>query len=92
VLVFDYVGKRLAERERIRGEDERSLDYVQGLGEPIRWGTNDVLPLLHEEGFRHVRTISFDELALSVTGTYDRARAFRFQHIALARVVAPTLP
>jgi hypothetical protein len=40
--------------------------------------------MLYEEGFRHVRSVSFDEITLSFTGTYDRERAFRFQRIVLA--------
>jgi len=37
-----------------------------------------------ECGYRFLRTVSFDELALEYTGTYARERFFRFQAIALA--------
>jgi hypothetical protein len=57
--------------------------------EPIRFGTNDPLPMLFEAGFRHVRSQSFDEICLSLTGTYLRERAFRFQHVCFASRARP---
>jgi methyltransferase (TIGR00027 family) len=92
ILLFDYVGKRMAEGRDIPDKDRATLRYVADLGEPIRWGTNHVLPLLYEEGFRHVRTVTFDDLALTYTGTYDRSREFRFQYVALASCVPPPAP
>ncbi len=83
-IYFDYIGKRMAEGDRIKPEDRALGDEVSRLGEPIRFGTNDPLPLLHACGYRHVRTVSFDELALGLTGTYDRRRMFRFQGICAA--------
>jgi hypothetical protein len=35
--------------------------------------------------------VSFDEMCLSLTGTYDRARMFRFQHCATASRTAHDL-
>lgn len=87
-VCFDYVGKRLVEGQ-VPTEDRLARDRVAEMGEPLRFGVNDVVPLLYEEGFRHVRTVSFDEACLSLTGTYDRRRKFRFQSIAEARVKAP---
>jgi O-methyltransferase involved in polyketide biosynthesis len=87
VLVFDYLGKRFVEGAsggNGRARDRVTHDYVASLGEPIRFGTNDPLPLLYDAGFRYVRTIAFDQACLSLTGTYDRAREFRFQHLAVA--------
>lgn len=83
-IYFDYVGRRLADGERIKASDHAARDEVSRMGEPIRFGTNDPLPLLESCGFRHVRTISFDQIALSLTGTYDRERMFRFQGICVA--------
>ncbi len=83
-VVFDYFMKRIVESEDLPPKDRETRTLVAGLGEPVRFGTNHPLPMLVEEGFRHVRTISFDEIALDFTGTYDRARMFRFQHVALA--------
>ena len=48
-----------------------------------------MLPLLYECGFRWVRSLDFNELALEMLGDYVRDRMFRFQHIALA---APRTP
>lgn len=90
-VVFDYVGKRFVEG---RLKDERDLaarDYVAKLGEPFVFGTNDVLPLLYEVGFRHVRNDTFDELCLTWTGTYERERRFRFQYLAAASRTPPPL-
>ncbi len=86
---FDYVGKRFVEGQLAAEEDRLARDRVAEMGEPLRFGINDVVPLLHEEGFRHVRTVSFDEACLSLTGTYERSRKFRFQSMAQARVRPP---
>ena len=83
-IYFDYVGRRMAEGERLKPEDHAVRDEVSRVGEPLRFGTNDPLPMLAECGFRHVRLVNFDQIALSLTGTYERARAFRFQTICIA--------
>lgn len=88
-LFFDYVGKRFVEGQVKDASDIRARDLVAEMGEPLRFGINDVVPLLFESGFRYVRTTSFDEACLALTGTYDRARKLRFQSIAEARVTAP---
>lgn len=89
VLMFDYVGKRLAARSTGRAADEALLESVAAMGEPFRFGIDDVVPLLAQEGFRYARTTSFDELALELTGSYDRARAFRFQRLCVASATPP---
>jgi methyltransferase (TIGR00027 family) len=89
LLLFDYVGKRMAEGERLRDKDHGVRDEVSGMGEPIRWGTNDPIPLLHAAGFRHVLTLTFDQIALALTGTYERAREFRFQSMCAASPATP---
>jgi methyltransferase (TIGR00027 family) len=91
-LFFDYVGKRFVEGEVKDVNDARARDLVREMGEPLLFGVNDVTPLLYESGFRYVRTTSFDEACLALTGTYDRARKLRFQSIAEARVAAPPRP
>jgi hypothetical protein len=48
-----------------------------------------MLPLLVECGFRWVRTLDFNELALEFMGDYQRDRLFRFQHLALASARTP---
>ena len=90
VLMFDLLGKRMAQGSGIKAKDEKTRDYVGDLGEPIRFGINDVLPLLYDEGFRWVRTVSFDEIGLTFTGSYSRDREFRFQRVALASRSVPT--
>lgn len=89
VLFFDFLGKRMAGGANIRDKDKDTRNYVDDLGEPIRFGTNDILPLLYDEGFRFVRVHSFDEIALAMTGTYEREREFRFQFMAQASLTAP---
>jgi methyltransferase (TIGR00027 family) len=88
-LFFDYVGKRFVTGDVRDPKDREARERVAAMGEPLRFGINDVLPLLYEEGFRHVRTVSFDQACLTLTGTYDRARKLRFQSIAEARVRPP---
>lgn len=83
-LVFDHFAKAFALRQSKNEADAKTHELVDALGERFLFGTNDALPMLHEEGFRHVRSASFDEITLSFTGTYDRDRAFRFQRIVLA--------
>lgn len=90
-VVFDYFTKDLVEGSSGRKEDEAIRDWLDNVGEPIIFGTNDILPLLYEVGFRSVRTLSFDEAALSLTGTYDRWRQFRFPRLAVAMKSNPAL-
>jgi len=86
-VIFDHLTRSFVEgtTKSKPDADTKSRELVAALGERFVWGTNDALPMLYEEGFRHVRTVSFDEIALSLTGTYDRERAFRFQRIVTAR-------
>lgn len=91
MVAFDLFGKRF-----VRGEvkDKAAQSAREGLaemGEPIYFGTDDVLPLLVEEGFRKVHVESFDEIALDLLGDYARERQFRFQSIAYASVARPLL-
>jgi hypothetical protein len=50
----------------------------------MQFGIDDATPLLAECGYRYLRTVSFDELALQYVGSYARERFFRFQAIAVA--------
>ncbi|MDB4961457.1 MAG: O-Methyltransferase involved in polyketide biosynthesis [Myxococcales bacterium] len=89
LVAFDYVGKKLAAGANLSAKDQQTRDYVGELGEPIQFGTDDPLPLLYDCGFRWVRSLDFNELALELLGDYQRDRQFRFQHIALAAVRTP---
>jgi methyltransferase (TIGR00027 family) len=82
VLLFDFLGKYAAARGRGDDADEDTRDAVEALGEPLRWGTSDVVPLLYDAGMRRVRVDGFDELGLAYTGTYLRERKWRFQYLA----------
>lgn len=85
LLVFDYLNTKMARSSpRLRPEDRAMKDIIEELGEPMRFGIDDPTPLMAESGYRFLRTVSFDELALEYTGTYARERFFRFQAIALA--------
>jgi methyltransferase (TIGR00027 family) len=91
-LVFDHVRKKI-----VRGDVRDPMDLepraiVEGLGEPLRFGVDDPLPLLYEEGFRKVRVSTFDEACLDLTGTYERERKFRFQGLVVASRAARELP
>lgn len=89
LLSFDFVGKKLAEGVAISDKDRAMRDYVGDLGEPIIFGSNHIVPLLGDCGYRWIRQLSFDELALEYLGDYARDREFRFQHMALASVTPP---
>jgi len=91
LVMFDLVRRRLVTGDVRDPGDRATGQVVAGLGEPLRFGIDDVLPLLAEEGFRFVATASFDELCLARTGTYERRRKFRFQHVAIASRGAPLL-
>ena len=84
VLVLDYLGKKLVHGHVKDPRDLATRHVVTDLGEPLLFGLDDPVPLFASEGFRHLRTISFDQICLALTGTYDRARQFRFQHVAAA--------
>jgi methyltransferase (TIGR00027 family) len=89
LIAFDFVGKKLAQGEKLDATAEQTRSFVGELGEPIRHGSDDILPLLVECGYRWVRSLDFNELALQFLGDYQRDRMFRFQHIALAAVQTP---
>jgi methyltransferase (TIGR00027 family) len=89
IIGFDFVGKKFAAGQSKSETDNRSREFVGELGEPIRHGSDDMLPLLYECGFRWVRTLDFNELALELLGDYARDRLFRFQHIAIAAARPP---
>jgi methyltransferase (TIGR00027 family) len=89
LVAFDFVGKKFAAGSNVSDSDKQTREYVGELGEPIRYGSDDILPLLYECGFRWVRSLDFNELALELLGDYQRDRQFRFQHIALAAARTP---
>ena len=92
VVVFDHLRKKIVAGDVANARDLQSREFVGDLGEPLRWGTDDALPLLYQEGFRRVRAVSFDEACLDLTGTYDRERKFRFQSLCVASRAATALP
>lgn len=91
-VAMDLVGKRFVSGAIDDAASTRARELVAEMGEPLRFGTDDVLPLLYEEGFRHVETTRFDELCLTYTGTYERERKMRFQSLAVASVAPPPRP
>lgn len=89
LIAFDYGGKKLASRTEKDPTTRGFADELGSFGEPIQFGTDDPLPLLVECGFKWVRALDFNELALELIGDYQRDRMFRFQHIALAAAQPP---
>jgi len=83
-VLFDYVRRKLVRGEVRDPDDLAAPAFVAELGEPLRFGVDYPLPMLYEEGFRKIRALTFDEICLDKTGTYDRERAFRFQGVVLA--------
>jgi methyltransferase (TIGR00027 family) len=90
LLAFEFVGKTYGAGVKMRAADLEARTYVGDLGEPIRYGTDDILPLLYDCGYRWVRVHDFNELALELLADYQRERQFRFQRLALASVQVPT--
>lgn len=86
VLLFDHLLKAQPRATESKDDTRR---FVERLGEPVRFGTADPVPMLSEAGFKHVRSLSFDEACLTLTGTYAREREFRFQRIVLCSATAP---
>jgi methyltransferase (TIGR00027 family) len=85
LLVFDYLNSKMARSSpRLREEDRAMQGIIEELREPMQFGIDDPTPLMAECGYRFLRTVSFDELALEYTGTYARERFFRFQAVGLA--------
>jgi methyltransferase (TIGR00027 family) len=89
LVAFDFVGKKFAAGQSASQSDRETAAYVGELGEPLRHGTDDILPLLYDCGFRWARSLDFNELALEMLGDYKRERMFRFQHVALASARPP---
>ena len=89
LVALEFLSKNYATGARVRPDDRATRDVVGDLGEPIRFGTDDILPLLYDAGFRWVRVLDFNELALELLGDYQRERQFRFQRLALASPRTP---
>ena len=89
LLAFDFLGKNSIDGTRLAVSDQEARAYFGELGEPIQFGSDDVLPMLYDCGFRWVRVVDFNELALDLLDDYQRERKFRFQRIALAAARAP---
>jgi methyltransferase (TIGR00027 family) len=93
LLAFDFLGRKLVEGRARDPSAHETRAYVDDLGEPLRFGADDILPLCAQCGFRWVRVMDFNELALELLGDYERERQFRFQYLALAsRSAPPTWP
>lgn len=88
VVLFDHFGKAMV-RPPEEGSARDTSQALSGMGEPVRFGTNNPLPLLHGAGFRHILSVSFEQACLALTGTWERERAFRFQWMVQASVRRP---
>lgn len=89
LVAFDVPGKNLAAGQKLSDSDQQLRALIDGLAEPVRFGSDHVTPLLADCGFGWVRTVTFDELALEYGAGYQRDRMFRFQRIALASATRP---
>lgn len=91
LVAFDIPGKNMAEGRKLSAADHGMRDFIGDLAEPVRFGADHVTPLLAGCGYRWIRAITFDELALEHGRGYDRERLFRFQRIVLASPTTPDL-
>ncbi|MEO1266759.1 MAG: SAM-dependent methyltransferase [Myxococcota bacterium] len=83
VVLFDHFNERMAQSTPDKAT-HRTQEALSGMGEPVRFGTNNPVPLLYATGFRHVLRISFEQACLALTGTWARERTFRFQWLVMA--------
>lgn len=91
VLACDLVSERLV-MARIRAASVTAAsERVAEMGEPFRFGIEHPPPLLYEEGMRRMRSADFDEIALNLTGTYDRKRMFSLMQVVVASVAEDVL-
>ncbi|HEY5933645.1 MAG TPA: class I SAM-dependent methyltransferase [Kofleriaceae bacterium] len=86
-LAFDFVGGKLGTGLGLSPADEQRRSYVGELGEPLVFGTDDIVPLLHNCGFPWARSVCFEDLAPELLGGATIER-HRLQHIAVAALVA----
>ena len=91
IIAFDHVSERLLAGQTRSAELSAGKERVAEMGEPLRFGVDDALPLLYEEGMRRVHSTGFEEIALSLTGTYERMRMFSHMHVVVASVAEDVL-
>ena len=91
-VIFDYGTRALGEEATSDETSRRIRAALVEMGEPLRFWLDDPLPLLYEEGFRHVRTVSFDQACLGLTGKYDPAHQFNRRWFGLCSRIAPDYP
>lgn len=84
-VIFDYLSEGIVEPG---ASDPAAVD-----GEPVLWTSVNPLTLLCDLGFRHVRTMPFDQLFLSMTGERRPTTGFlQTCHLARAAVEVPASP
>ena len=91
-VFFDTVGKRFASGQLTDPREQDARRLVAELGEPILFGIDDPVPLAAACGYRHVRTLTFDALALGLVGAYVREHRMRFQAVHELRREPPERP
>jgi hypothetical protein len=82
----------MAEGVNLNERDQETLQFVGDLAEPVRFGSDHITPLLAACGYRWVRSVSFDDLALQYLGDYKRDRLFRFQRMVTCSASVPDAP
>jgi methyltransferase (TIGR00027 family) len=92
LVSFDCVGKNMAEGKKLSAQDQETRAFVDDLAEPVRFGSDHITPLLADCGYRWVRSVSFDDLALQYLGDYRRDRLFRFQRMVTCSPSVPDMP
>lgn len=91
VIAFDHTSTKVAAGQARAAELNAGAKRVAEMGEPIRFGVDSALPLLYEEGMRRIRSATFEEIALNLTGTYDRSRGFFNMSVVVASVAEDVL-
>ncbi len=91
VLAFDLVSEHLVQGQNRAASLPAASEGVAQMGEPWRFGTDQALPLVYEEGMRRIRSASMDEIALNLTGTYERKRRFNLMQVVVTSVAQDVL-
>ena len=89
LVAFDFVGKKLAGGQGSVGLRRGDAVVRRRARRAAAVRVRRYPAAALDCGFRWVRSLDFNELALELCGDYQRERMFRFQHVALAAARPP---
>jgi methyltransferase (TIGR00027 family) len=81
VVVFDMFTKSSIQNPK----NSSGVQVLSDVQEPLRWGSNHILPFLFGLGYRHVLHHDFDEACLAATGYHKLSNMYKFQFLVVAQ-------